>query len=111
MVRRVGDRETVTYIWEWQECYECGWPAAWRVTFLLPNCRSNPASSGYGRDDVSWCSDAELYACRKHEGKARREHPNGCGWCSSFPLKTFKHMGFHKRQVKAEPLLTEKTEL
>ena len=80
----------------WRECQVCGLPASWRITFLASeNCRSNPTSKAFGRDDCSWCSDAEDYACKKHEREVGNNAPAGMNWCASFPLKRFKHMGFY----------------
>lgn len=46
------------------ECCECGEPAHFRHTYLLPNARHNPDSSAYGKDDCSWCADEERWVCR-----------------------------------------------
>ena len=95
---RVGDREVIEYVWKWRECDECGIPARFRVSFLLDNYRSNPASSGYRRNDCSWCSDYEMFACKNH--KHTVEPPHGYGSAGYFPLKRFKHMGFYKMKVE-----------
>ncbi len=79
----------------WHECQVCGMPASWRIAYLVHNGRSNPASRAYGRDDCSWCSDAETYACKKHQKEVERDAPDEMSWCASFPLKNFKHMGFY----------------
>lgn len=74
------------------ECGNCGEPATKRHTFLLPNARRNPSSSAYGRDDCSWCSDHEEFAC---DGCPR---PRGgqYEWCSTFSITPdnmrFAHM-------------------
>lgn len=46
-------------------CDECGEPAHYKHSYLLPNARTNPASSGYRRDDISWCEDKEAYTCKE----------------------------------------------
>ena len=97
---KVGDKETITYKVCWHECQECGMPASFRIAYLVAgNCRGNPASSAYGRDDCSWCSDAEVYACKKHYRILEHTPPNGMSLCSTFPLKIFKHMGFYKVKI------------
>jgi len=100
-MQRVGDIVVRRFRRKWREC-RCGRPAAWRVTYLLDNCRTNPGSKGYGRDDVSWCSDEEDYACRRCQRKVERDAPPGMGWCASFPLKHHKHMGFYLERIKEE---------
>ena len=62
-------------------CDECGEAAHFRHTYLLPNCRTNTASSAYHKDDCSWCSDKEVFTCRE----CSRPEVKGYGWCSSFP--------------------------
>jgi len=81
---------------QWHECQVCGLPAICRITYLAAgNCRANPASNAYGRDDCSWCSDAEAFACKHHKQQVQRDLPIGMSWCATFPLKNFKHMGFY----------------
>ena len=88
---REGD--TRTQVATRRECEVCGELATWRHTFLLENCRSNPASSAYGRDDCSWCSDAEAFACDEHKDAVVRDScPLGMGWCATFPYSNFKGM-------------------
>lgn len=97
---RVGDIEVIKYRIRWRECAICGIPASFRITYLLDHCRSNPGSSAYGRDDCSWCSDAENFACRRHKQEVRRDSPRGMSECSTFPLTKFKHMGFYKTVIQ-----------
>ena len=86
-----------------QECAECGEPAHFRHTYLLGNARRNPASSAYGRDDCSWCSDAESFVCAEHERK--RQAPDGHDWCATFPLATFPHLGLYWSEEKIVPMV------
>lgn len=75
------------------ECEECGEEAVWLLAFLLPNARRNPASSGYGKDDISWCSDAKMFVCdkcRHRESALARER--GMEWCASYGKPRFPHM-------------------
>jgi len=92
---KVGEVLTEHKKIKWHECQVCGMPAYYRITYLASNCRANPASSAYGKDDCSWCSDADGYACKKHEREVSQDAPMGMSWCSTFPLKSFKHMGFY----------------
>lgn len=45
-------------------CDECGEPAVYRHTYLFDGVRRNPASSAFGKDDCSWCSDAQVLTCK-----------------------------------------------
>ena len=94
--RKVGDRVTVIHEWHWQECEYCHLPAKYRVTFLLPDCRTNPASSAYHHDDCTWCADEVLYTCEEHKKQARL---NGYELCSIFPLARFQRMGWYKVKI------------
>lgn len=86
-----GESRTVTNTKVRRICDECGEPAHFRHSFLLPNARRNPASSAYGRDDCTWCSDEETFTCRTHT--ARDTKPDGYEWCSTFPANArFAHM-------------------
>ena len=96
-----GELETITRVRKRQECYECGQPAMYRITFLLENARINPASSGYGKDDISWCSDEDRYACEDCKDKVWRNPPRGYSWCSMFPLEQFPHMGLYWHEIKS----------
>jgi hypothetical protein len=73
-------------------CDVCGEPARFRVTYLVENARANPLSSAYGRDDCSWCSDAEAFACTAHKEELRRTVPPRMGWCSTFDGERFPRM-------------------
>ncbi|MHB1310619.1 MAG: hypothetical protein ACYC3L_01290 [Gemmatimonadaceae bacterium] len=76
------------------ECGSCGEPATVRYTFLLDNFRRNPASSGYMRDDCTWCSDHEQFAC--DDPTCRREQkvaPDGMGHVGEMSLSDrFAHL-------------------
>ena len=103
-VMRVGETRTITEVAKWHECEVCGYPAKYRITFLNDGdagARRNPGSSAFGRDDCSWCSDHETYACQKHKKQLERKEPSwSYHWCASFPLKEFKHMGFYWKRIK-----------
>ena len=73
-------------------CEVCGEPATRKCTYLLENYRSNPASSGYRRDDCTWCQDAEKFACLKHVDDVRRDAPRGMGQASVFYRERFEEM-------------------
>ena len=99
---KVGDIVTKTYIRQWHECQICGLPAVWRMTFLYHNCRTNPASSAYLRDDCSWCSDEEAFACKKHKGEVQLNPPTGMSLCATILLAKFKPMGFLLSPIREE---------
>ena len=94
-VERVGQIETIVRVAKWHECEECDWPARYRLTFLLSGVRGNPASSAYGRDDCSRCSDLDLYACGQHHRGLRDNPPSGYVWCAEITLKAHRSMGFY----------------
>jgi len=85
----------------WQECGVCGEEATHRLTHLLNRARSNPLSNAYGKDDCSWCSDEERFACADHKSDVERYPPDGHGWCATFELSRFKHMGWRWIDDKA----------
>lgn len=88
-----GEKRTIEQICKRRVCESCGEPATYKLTFLLPNYRSNPASNAYGRDDCTWCSDEDMFVCNKHEKDRRKlAEERGMFWCSSFPFEKHKHM-------------------
>lgn len=89
----VGATRTRTEVLIREACEECGEDATRRITFLLEDARRNPASSGYRRDDCSWCSDSASFACDEHERKVKQAPPDGMSWCATFQCNdTFAHM-------------------
>jgi hypothetical protein len=90
-----GERKIVARTRIRVECDQCGEPATKRHTYLLPNARRNPASSAFGRDDCSWCSDHEVFRCNTCEPQGGSIEPSveGYGWCSTFEaVPRFAHM-------------------
>ena len=86
-----------------RECDNCGEPAHYKYTFLLPNFRSNPASNAYGKDDCTWCSDAEQYSCRDPECQRAMSRLDGYSGCSIFPASEgFAHMFLYWEEVKGK---------
>lgn len=84
-----GEKKTKTEIRVRVECDECGEPAHYKHTYLLPHCRSNPASTAYGRDDCSRCEDTARFTCKK----CHKPSVDGYGWCSTFPASArYAHM-------------------
>lgn len=98
-----GERKLVERVRYRHEC-DCGRPATKRHSYLLPNARREPASSAYGRDDCSWCSDHETFTC---DG-CKQPRVDGYEWCSTFsvtPENTrFAHMllYWHERTVPTQ---------
>lgn len=91
----------VTYIMRTMrrhECDVCGEAADFRLTYLLLGSRRNPASSAYGKDDCSWCSDAERFVCKDHQHPYPA--PDGHDWCGSFPFVNFPHLGLYAHDEK-----------
>jgi len=86
-----GEGETKTMVRTRRECGNCGEPATKRHAYLWPNARRNPASRGYRRDDISYCSDAERFTC---DGCTEYDvlHDN-MEWCSTFSMgERFAHL-------------------
>lgn len=84
-----GEEKTVTSVHVREECGQCGEPAHFKHSYLLDGARSNRASSAYGRDDCSWCSDRDEFTCKE----CKKPSLDGYGWCATFPaIERFKHM-------------------
>jgi len=96
-----GETKTILKTRVRRECEECGEPASFEHTFLLEGARRNPASSAYGRDDCSYCSDACRFVCADHERE--RTPPDGHVWCSTFSAKRFPHrfLTWSEQEIKA----------
>jgi len=99
-----GEERTIKQVCKRRKCEYCDKLATVQLTFLLPNCRSNPASSAYGKDDCSWCSDAEVFVCDKHEkDKYGIAEDNGKEWCAEYPYgERFKHLFLYWETVKED---------
>jgi hypothetical protein len=92
-----GEGDTKQVVRMRAECDECGDPAHFRHTYLLPNARTNPASAGYRRDDISWCSDHETFTCKT----CKRPAIDGYETCSTFPASAqFAHLFLKWKDVK-----------
>ena len=89
---REGERRV--QVLERRRCEVCGAPATRRLTWLLENYRRNPASSAYGMDDCSWCSDLEKFVCEECLDSQRKDVPPGFAHVPSvFPcIERFQHM-------------------
>lgn len=112
---QIGDTKTIIKEYVRCECENCGEPAEFKRTYLAPNARSNPASSAYGRDDCSWCSDHDELLCAKcNAARVEVAVPDGYGWCSTFQNSPrFQHM-FHRwaeRDVTTDDLVGAVREL
>lgn len=92
-----GDEKTVRSIRCRHDCCECGEPAHFKHSYLLDGTRNNPASSAYGMDDCSWCSDKDEFTCKT----CRKSTIDGYKWCSTFPAsERFAHMFLYWREVE-----------
>ena len=91
---KIGDTRVYVETLEGRECQECGERADYRISFLLEGFRSDPASSAYGKDDCTWCSDLDFYACEAHKSQAAGEAPIGFDrGASIWSIKKFPHFG------------------
>lgn len=98
-----GKTETITRVMKRHTCDNCGEPAHFKHTFLLPNARSNPASKGYGKDDISWCSDEYQFSCKDEKCQREMGKMDGYRWCSSFPAnERFAHMFLHWEEIETK---------
>lgn len=80
-----GERKYVVQERVRRECDNCGEPATKRHTFCYVNGRRNPASSMYGRDDCTYCSDRDAFACDACDQEVRRVCcPDGMNWGGTF---------------------------
>lgn len=97
-----GEVRTITQVYERRTCEECGEPATAQLAFLLPNARHNPASSGYGKDDISYCHDETMFVCKAHaERRGAIALRLGMEWCALFPIERFEHLFYYWKEVKA----------
>lgn len=92
-----------------KECENCGEPATYRNTYLndgATGARRNPASSAYGRDNCSWCSDHDQFLCGDcHQNRHNIGVPDGFRWCSTFEcVPRFAHMflEWDEKQIEQE---------
>lgn len=70
-----------------RECDNCGEPATKLFWYTYINGRRDPRSSMHGRDDCSWCSDAEAYACDECESEVKRVCcPSEMSWGATHTL-------------------------
>jgi len=84
-----------------RNCEVCGERADWQVAFLLPNCRTNPKSKAYGKDDCSWCSDDVAWVCEgHHKDRYKMAKERDMEWAASFPADKFPHLVLFWETVK-----------
>jgi len=75
------------------KCEFCGADATKQHTFLLAGARRNPASSAFGRDDCSYCSDHHVYTCEGGDCVRQARDVEGYEPCSIFTcVERFSHM-------------------
>ncbi len=97
---KLNEKRITEEVCKEQVCDECGEPAAYLHTYLLDGSRNNPRSRAYGRDDCSWCSDEDRYACDEHKESVRQNPPEGMRWCSTFPRKKLEHLFLYWKITK-----------
>ena len=103
-----GETKTVVSTRRRRCCDNCGEAATKRFSYCYVNGRSNPASSMYRRDDCTWCSDAEAYACNDCEKEVKRVCcPDGMDWGGTVTAGgNLDHMFLH--WVDAAPIVSAK---
>jgi len=87
-----GDTKIV--VATWHTCANCGARATRLMYFLLPHARSNPASAGYGGDDISHCYDYKMYVCTECS-KDRSCYPDGYEWSAEHRLDEINGKNAH----------------
>ena len=103
---KLGEVTLIKKVCVSRECEECGETATKKHTFLYENARRNPASSAYGKDDCSWCSDAEVFSCDKDSELLRRNKPDDMEWCSTFTRnERFEHLFLYWKEEKLNEML------
>ncbi len=93
-----GEVRRTTQVRVRRHCAECGEPAHYKHTFLLPNARRDPASNGYGRDDLSWCEDEAVFACRDHKRELQQLRGYELG-STFFATERFAHLFLYWKDV------------
>ena len=91
-----GTRRIVEELYTRRCCDECGGAATKRVSYLRLNPRSNPASRGYGRDDLTFCSDRDVHICDECPAPELDSYERN----TTFSGDTFSHMLLYWKQVK-----------
>lgn len=94
-----GDKLVVTSECRRHECVVCGEEAVKKHTYLLPNARRNPQSSGYGKDDISRCADTEEFTCEK----CMYPIVMGYEWCGTYSFgRQYEHMFLYWKETGRE---------
>ncbi len=105
-----GETKTVVKTQVRRECNNCGEPATQQHTYLndgTTGARRNPASSAYGRDDCTWCSDYDQYLCDECDRKDYEDDvPVGYHWCSTFRVDRMPHLFLRWDEREVEPAAT-----
>jgi len=96
-----GEIKVIKQIRRRRTCDNCGAGAYYKLTFLLPNARTNPSSKAYGKDDCTWCEDEHQFSCKDANCLRKMRHMEGYDWCAQFPaLEKFAHMFLYWEIVK-----------
>lgn len=86
-----GEGDLRTQVRVRRQCDLCIKLAEYLIAFVLEGARTNPASSAYGKDDITWCSDREAFACEEHRDGLQRP-PGGFMWGATFSGTRYPHM-------------------
>lgn len=94
LLKGEGDKQFIVKERVRHECDNCGEPATKKHSFCYVNGRRNPASSMYGQDDCTYCSDAHAFSCDECEKDVKRVTcPDGMEWGATFEIGgRFNHM-------------------
>lgn len=86
-------------------CHNCGEVATRRFTWMLENYRGNPQSSGYGKDDCSWCHDRQAFACDEQACSPKTPE----GYCDEGVWRwgagtAYQFMEWHEKEISMKEL-------
>ncbi len=106
MLEGEGETKTVIKTRVRQECENCREPATHKHTYLndgLTGARNNPASSAYGRDDCTWCSDYDIYTCDDCKQKdCEAGLPSYYHSCAIFKVERMPHLFLYWEEREVE---------
>ncbi len=101
-----GETKTILKTRVRQECESCGEPATKKHTYLNDGptgARNNPASSAYGRDDCTWCSDFAIYTCNNCKKQELESNlPKYYHSCATFKIDGFPHLFLYWMEQELE---------
>lgn len=108
LLKGEGDTVIIRRVRTRQACENCSEPATIKLCFLYESYRSNPNSSGYRRDDCTWCSDLDVFVCDSAECRRALNNPNTYSHerfsrdTTEFNVKNSPHMFLYWKETKEQ---------